>query len=377
MQFLKYFKLKYYIIAGEASGDLHGSKLIEALREKDSRAQIRFWGGDLMEQAGGVLVKHYKMLAYMGFWEVFVNLGTIFKNIKLCKEDITGFKPDVIIYIDYPGFNLRIAKWAKQQGFKNHFYISPQVWAWKEKRVYQMKKDLDALYVILPFEKDFFENKHKFKVEFVGHPLLDTLIKSKKTTTFLKENQLSKKKNIIALLPGSRKQEIKIMLPIFLKVVSLYPQFEFVLAGAPGLDPEWYQKFFNIEKVKVIQNKTYDLLLHARAAIVSSGTATLETGLLNVPQVVCYRSSFLSYLIGKWLVKLKYISLVNLILDREAVKELIQADFNVKKVTQQLEYVLSDKGKNKLKEDYEELRTVLGKEGASKKTAKLIIEALK
>ena len=377
MQFLKYFKLKYYIIAGEASGDLHGSKLIEALKEKDSKAQIRFWGGDLMQQAGGVLVKHYKMLAYMGFWEVFVNLGTIFKNIKFCKEDISSFKPDVIIYIDYPGFNLRIAKWAKQKGFKNHFYISPQVWAWKEKRVYQMKKDLDALYVILPFEKDFFENKHKFKVEFVGHPLMDTLIKSKKTTTFLKENQLSEKKNIIALLPGSRKQEIKIMLPIFLKLVSLYPQFEFVLAGAPGIDPQWYQKFFNGEQVKVIQNKTYDLLLHARAAIVSSGTATLETGLLNVPQVVCYRSSFVSYLIGKWLVKLKYISLVNLILDREVVKELIQGDFNINKVAQQLEYVLSDKGKNKLKEDYEELRAVLGREGASEKTAKLIIEALK
>ena len=377
MQFLKFFKLKYYIIAGEASGDLHGSKLIEALKEKDSKAQIRFWGGDLMQQAGGVLVKHYKMLAYMGFWEVFVNLGTIFKNIKFCKEDISSFKPDVIIYIDYPGFNLRIAKWAKQKGFKNHFYISPQVWAWKEKRVYQMKKDLDALYVILPFEKDFFENKHKFKVEFVGHPLMDTLIKSKKTTTFLKENQLSEKKNIIALLPGSRKQEIKIMLPIFLKLVSLYPQFEFVLAGAPGIDPQWYQKFFNGEQVKVIQNKTYDLLLHARAAIVSSGTATLETGLLNVPQVVCYRSSFVSYLIGKWLVKLKYISLVNLILDREVVKELIQGDFNINKVAQQLEYVLSDKGKNKLKEDYEELRAVLGKEGASEKTAKLIIEALK
>ena len=179
--------MKYYIIAGEASGDLHGSKLMEALKEKDSKAQIRFWGGDLMEQAGGVLVKHYKMLAYMGFWEVFVNLGTIFKNIKLCKEDITGFKPDVIIYIDYPGFNLRIAKWAKQQGFKNHFYISPQVWAWKEKRVYQMKKDLDALYVILPFEKDFFENKHKFKVEFVGHPFMDTLIKSKNQLLFSKK----------------------------------------------------------------------------------------------------------------------------------------------------------------------------------------------
>lgn len=369
--------MKYYIIAGEASGDLHGSKLMEALKEKDDKAQIRFWGGDLMQQTGGVLVKHYKMLAFMGFWEVIIHLGTILKNIKFCKEDITDFKPDVIIYIDYPGFNLRIAKWAKQQGFKNHFYISPQVWAWKEKRVHQMKKDLDALYVILPFEKDFFENKHHFKVEFVGHPLMDTLTKRKKSTTFLKENQLSDKNNLIALLPGSRKQEIKKMLPIFLKVSALFPQFEFVLAGAPGIDPDWYQKFFSGEKVKVIENETHELLLHARAALVSSGTATLETGLLNVPQVVCYRSSFLSYLIAKWLVKLKYISLVNLILDREVVKELIQAEFNVREVAHQLEYALSDAGQKKLKEDYEELRTVLGTEGASKKTAQLVIEAIK
>ena len=369
--------MKYFIISGEPSGDLHGSKLIKGIHKSDPKAEIAFWGGDLMKKAGGKLLTHYNELAFMGFIEVILNIFKILNNFKKCKRDILDFNPDKIIYIDYPGFNLRMCKWSKKKGFRNYYYISPQVWAWKEKRVYQMKKDLDALYVILPFEKDFFENKHKFKVEFVGHPLMDTLIKSKKTTTFLKENQLSEKKNIIALLPGSRKQEIKIMLPIFLKVVSLYPQFELVLAGAPGIDPEWYQKFFYIEKVKVIQNKTYDLLLHARAAIVSSGTATLETGLLNVPQVVCYRSSFLSYLIGKWLVKLKYISLVNLILDREAVKELIQADFNVKKVTQQLEYVLSDKGKNKLKKDYEELRTALGKEGASKKTAKLIIEALK
>lgn len=369
--------MKYYIIAGEASGDLHGSKLIEALKEKDDKAQIRFWGGDLMQQAGGTLVKHYKTLAFMGFWEVITHLRTILKNIKFCKKDISRFQPDVIIYIDYPGFNLRIAKWAKQQGFKNHFYISPQVWAWKESRVRQMKKDLDALYVILPFEKDFFENKHQFKVEFVGHPLLDTLTKRKKTTAFIKENQLSDKNNLIALLPGSRKQEIKKMLPVFLKVAASFPQFEFVLAGAPGIDPDWYQRFFSGEGVKIIQNKTHDLLLHARAALVSSGTATLETGLLNVPQVVCYRSSFLTYQIAKWLVKLEYISLVNLILDREVVKELIQEAFNVEEVTKHLEYVLSETGQKKLKEDYQELRNVLGAGGASKKTAQLIIDALK
>jgi len=368
--------LKYYIIAGEASGDLHGSKLIKALKEKDDKAQIRFWGGDLMQQAGGTLVKHYKTLAFMGFWEVITHLRTILKNIKFCKKDISRFQPDVIIYIDYPGFNLRIAKWAKQKGFKNHFYISPQVWAWKESRVRQMKKDLDALYVILPFEKDFFENKHQFKVEFVGHPLLDTLTKRKKSTAFIKENQLSDKNNLIALLPGSRKQEIKKMLPVFLKVAASFPQFEFVLAGAPGIDRDWYQRFFSGEGVKIIQNKTHNLLLHARAALVSSGTATLETALLNVPQVVCYRSSFLTYQIAKWLVKLEYISLVNLILDREIVKELIQEAFNVKEVTHHLEYVLSETGQKKLKEDYQELRKVLGAGGASKKTAQLIIDAL-
>jgi len=368
--------LKYYIIAGEASGDLHGSKLIEALIEKDDKAQIRFWGGDLMQKAGGVLVKHYKTHSFMGFWEVITHLETILKNIKFCKKDITLFQPDVIIYIDYPGFNLRIAKWAKQQGFKNHFYISPQIWAWKESRVYQMKKDLDALYVILPFEKDFFEKKHQFKVEFVGHPLLDSLTNRKKSTAFIKQNELSNKNNLIALLPGSRKQEIKKMLPIFLKVIVLFPRFEFVLAGAPGIDPEWYERFFSGENIKIIQNKTHDLLLNARAALVSSGTATLETGLLNVPQVVCYRSSFLTYQIAKWLVNLKYISLVNLILDREVVKELIQKEFNVIELAKHLEYALSETGQIKIKEDYEKLRTLLGTGGASKKTAQLIVEAL-
>ena len=368
--------MKYYIIAGEASGDLHGSKLMEALKEKDLNAQIRFWGGDLMQKAGGELVKHYKMQAFMGFWEVITNLGIILKNIAFCKKDISQFQPDVIIYIDYPGFNLRIAKWAKRKGFKNHFYISPQVWAWKENRVHQMKKDLDALYVILPFEKDFFENKYQFKVKFVGHPILDTLSKTKKSVAFLKKNKLSDKNNIIALLPGSRKQEIKKMFPIFLKVTALFPQYEFVLAGAPSIDPNWYHKFLGREKIKIVENKTHQLLLHAKAALVSSGTATLETGLLNVPQVVCYRSSFLTFQIAKWLIKLKYISLVNLILDREVVKELIQKTFNVMEVKKNLEYALSEKGQDKIKRDYVELRTILSVGGASKKTAQYIIDAL-
>ena len=368
--------MKYYIIAGEASGDLHGAKLIAALKEKDNKAQIRFWGGDLMKQAGGKLVKHYKELAFMGFWEVITHLGTILKNIKFCKKDVTYFNPDVIIYIDYPGFNLRIAKWAKQQGHKNHFYISPQVWAWKENRVVQMKRDLDALYVILPFEKGFFENKHQFKVQFVGHPLLDTLAKKKKSIAFLKQNKLSEENNLIALLPGSRKQEIKKMLPLFLKVSTLYPQYEFVLAGAPGINIKWYQKFLKGQNIKIVQYKAHDLLLHAKAALVSSGTATLETALFNVPQVVCYRSSFFTYQIAKRLVKLNFISLVNLILNREVVKELIQEAFNEKEVRQQLEYILSDDGQKKMKRDYQELRIALGGEGASEKTAKLIIDAI-
>ena len=369
--------MKYYIIAGEASGDLHGSKLIEALKEKDAKAQVRFWGGDLMQNAGGDLVKHYKSLAFMGFWEVFVNLRTILNNISYCKRDILDFQPDAIIYIDYPGFNLRIAKWAKKRGFINHFYISPQVWAWKESRVQLMKKILDKLYVILPFEKDFFEKKHQFKVEFVGHPLLDTLSIRKKSEDFILQHQLSEKDDIIALLPGSRKQEIKKMLPRFLKISEYFPQFQFVIAGAPGIDLDWYQKLIGDKKIKIILNQTYDLLIYSKVALVSSGTATLETALLNVPQIVCYRSSFITYQIAKRLVKLKYISLVNLILDREVVKELIQEKFNVREVKKQLEYTLSESGQNQLKEDYKELRKALGGGGASKKTAQLIVDSLK
>ena len=369
--------MKYYIISGEASGDLHGSKLIEALKKKDISAHIRCWGGDLMRNSGGKLVKHYKELAFMGFWEVITNLKTILSNIKFCKKDILTFNPDVIIYIDYPGFNLRISKWAKKKGFKNHFYISPQVWAWKENRVNQMKRDLDELYVILPFEKEFFEEKHQFSVKYVGHPLLDQILHLKKPTGFLTKNQLSEKKPLIALLPGSRLQEIKKILPNYLTVTKFFPQYEFVIAGAPGLSPNEYSHFLKNEEVKLIYNQTHDLLMHSKAALVSSGTATLEAALFNVPQVVCYRSSFLSYHIAKRLVKLKFISLVNLILNREVVKELIQNSFTPYELKKQMAFILSDDGQKQLKADYQSLRLILGKGGASKKTAEFIFKAIK
>ena len=369
--------MKYYIISGEASGDLHGSKLIEALKKKDIRAHIRCWGGDLMQNSGGKLVKHYKELAFMGFWEVITNLKTILRNIKFCKKDILAFNPDVIIYIDYPGFNLRISKWAKKRGFKNHFYISPQVWAWKENRVHQMKRDLDELYVILPFEKEFFKEKHQFSVKYVGHPLLDWVLHLKKPTGFLTKNHLSESKPLIALLPGSRLQEIKKILPNYLTVTKFFPQYEFVIAGAPGIAPNEYARFLKNEQVKLIYNQTHDLLMHSKAALVSSGTATLETALFNVPQVVCYRSSFLSYHIAKRLVKLKFISLVNLILNREVVKELIQNSFTPYELKKQMAFILSDDGQKQLKADYQSLRLILGKGGASKKTAELIFKAIK
>jgi lipid-A-disaccharide synthase len=369
--------VKYYIISGEASGDLHGSKLIEALKKKDIRAQIRCWGGDLMQNSGGKLVKHYKELAFMGFWEVITNLKTILSNIKFCKKDILAFSPDVIIYIDYPGFNLRISKWAKKKGFKNHFYISPQVWAWKENRVHQMKRDLDEVYVILPFEKEFFEEKHQFSVKYVGHPLLDRILQLKKSTGFLTKNQLSETKPLIALLPGSRLQEIKKILPNYLTVTKFFPKYEFVIAGAPGISPHEYAHFLKDEEVKLIYNQTHDLLMHSKAALVSSGTATLETALFNVPQVVCYRSSFLSYHIAKRLVKLEFISLVNLILNREVVKELIQNSFTPYELKKQMAFILSDDGQKKLKADYQSLRLILGKGGASKKTAELIFKAIR
>lgn len=370
--------MKYYIIAGEASGDLHGSNLMKQLFKHDPQADIRFWGGDLMQQAGGTLVKHYRDLAFMGFAEVVMNLKTILNNIQFCKTDILKFQPDVLIYIDYPGFNMRIAEWAKKQGFKNHYYISPQIWAWKENRIKAIRRDVDKMYVILPFEKDFYEKKHGFPVEFVGHPLIDAIHQRPKTdvANFKKENGLDERP-IIALLPGSRQQEIAKMLSEMLAVIKDLPDYQFVIAGAPSQEFSLYEQFLTNDQVHFISNKTYDLLSVAHAALVTSGTATLETALFKVPEVVLYKGNWISYQIAKRVITLKYISLVNLIMDKEVVTELIQNDCNPKKIKTELQQLLDPAYREKLLQNYDALEEKLGGEGASEKTAQLIIKELK
>ena len=369
--------MKYYIISGEASGDLQCSQLIHALKNLDSEGDFRAWGGDLMQKEGAVLVKHYRELAFMGFWEVVSHLPTILKNISFCKKDILRYMPDVIIYVDYPGFNLRIAKWAKNRGFKNHYYISPQVWAWKENRIKQMKATLDSLYVILPFEKNYFEQKHNFPVHYVGHPLMDQLSKYSRDPKFCKKNNLTPKKPIIALLPGSRVQEIRKMLPLFNKIAAKFKKFQFVVAGAPGIDPKEYTKFIKSDSLNFVHEKTYQLLLNSCAALVTSGTATLETALLNIPQLVCYKCSPITYWIGKKVIKLKYISLVNLILEKEAVVELIQNDCTYEKLVVELETLLQKNSLEKMNQNYIILKEKIGGSGASEKTAKLIFNSIR
>ena len=369
--------MKYYIIAGEASGDLHASNLMKALQQHDVNADFRFWGGDLMQHVGGTLMKHYRSLAFMGFAEVIMNLRTIAKNLSFCKEDIANYNPDAIIFIDYPGFNLRIAKWAKNKNYKTHYYISPQIWAWKENRIKAIKRDVDEMYVILPFEKDFYENKHNYSVNFVGHPLIDAIADRTQVDVyqFRKTHGLSNKP-IIALLPGRRKQEITKVLSVMLSVTIDFPDYQFVIAGAPSQDFSFYERFINNPDVHFISNKTYDLLSVSTAALVTSGTATLETALFKVPQVVCYKGGWISYQIGKHLVNLDYISLVNLIMDKEVVTELIQNDFNTKKLKQELSNILDDAKRAKLFGDYYELEKKLGGKGASNKTATLIVKSL-
>ena len=370
--------MKYYIIAGEASGDLHGSNLMKALYKEDPNADIRFWGGDLMQSVGGTLVKHYKELAFMGFVEVLFHLKTILNNIKICKKDITTFQPDVIVFIDYPGFNLRIAKWAKENGIKTHYYISPQIWAWKESRIIDIKRDVDKMYVILPFEKDFYEGKHHFPVEFVGHPLIDAIHNQPliDSSVFRAANQLNDKP-IIAILPGSRKQEITKMLSVMLSVVNDFPEYQFVIAGAPSQEFSFYEGFITNENIKFVSNKTYDLLRNATAALVTSGTATLETALFKVPEVVCYKGSWISYQIAKRIITLKYISLVNLIMEKEVVTELIQEKCNTKHIREELKKILEPNYRETLLKQYDLLEEKLGGVGASEKTAKLIVADLK
>ena len=369
--------MKYYLIAGEASGDLHGANLMRALAEIDPQAQFRFWGGDRMEAVGGKLIKHYRDLAFMGFWEVVTNLRTILRNIDLCKGDITAYQPDALIFIDYPGFNMRIAKWAKQQGIPTHYYISPQIWAWKENRIKAIRRDVDAMYVILPFEKDFYEGKHQYPVHFVGHPLLDAIAARREVSmeVFKRENGLDERP-IIALLPGSRKQEIAKMLSVMLSVVGSYHPYQFVIAGAPSLGYDFYRQFIREENVHFVSGKTYDLLSHAHAALVTSGTATLETALFRVPEVVCYRGNWISYQIAKRVISLKYISLVNLIMDAPVVTELIQGDLNTRNLKVELDKLLDPAYRDKLQRDYQALRERLGNEGASRRTAQAIYNSL-
>lgn len=369
--------MKYYLIAGEASGDLHAANLMKALKIKDSNAEFRFWGGDLMQKVGGKLVKHYRDLAFMGFVEVIFNLRTIFKNIATCKKDIESFAPDVIIFVDYPGFNFRIMKWASKKGYQTHYYISPQIWAWKESRIKSIKRDVDELFVILPFEKEFYQEKHDFPVHFVGHPLLDAIEERPLISfdAFTGKHQLSQKP-IIALLPGSRKQEISKMLKTMLVIPRYFPEYQFVIAGAPSQEQSFYAPFLKKQNVALVLNDTYDLLSLATAALVTSGTATLETALFKVPEVVCYKGSRISYEIAKRIIKLDYISLVNLIMNKEVVKELIQGEFTPKNLKTELEKILDETNRRKIFHDYYCLEKKLGGAGASTKTAELIVKQL-
>ncbi len=368
--------MKYYIIAGEASGDLHGSNLIKELKRLDAAADIRCWGGDKMQSSGGMLVKHYRELAFMGFTEVLMNLRTIFRNLKFCKQNILQYKPDALILIDYPGFNLRIARWARQQGLKIIYYISPQVWAWKANRVKMMKECIDKMLVILPFEKEYYKNKWNWEVEYVGHPLVEEIERHKLQGTM---NKFSNKP-IIALLPGSRKQEIAKKLPVMLEVSKNFPDHQFIIAQAPSVDDNFYKLFTEkYSNVSFVKDQTYNLLLQSKAALVTSGTATLETALFGVPEVVCYKGSFISYQIGKRLVNVKFISLVNLIMDKPVVKELIQTELTVQNLEKELRDLLTNENRiATIKKDYAALKDLLGHGGdASAKAASSIINFLR
>jgi len=377
--------MKYYIIAGEASGDLHAANLIKSLKQENINTSFRGWGGDRMKAQGVTVVKHYRDLAFMGFWEVAKNIRTIFKNIHFCKDDIFAFQPNAIILVDYPGFNLRIAKWAKAQKIPVHYYISPQVWAWKENRVALMKRVIDYLYVILPFEKTFFEVKHRLNVDFVGHPLLDEIAQFNpgSNEAFRATHKLPKHKPIVALLPGSREQEVSKMVRIMSNTAKEFPDYCFAIGVAPHLNEALFEnleisiqrkKFNSRQKIslKIVKNDTYKLLAHAHAALVASGTATLETALFGVPQIVCYKTSAFSYAIGKQVVKLPYISLVNLILGQMAIPERLQRNCNANQLSKDLFEILNGPTRTAQLDAYNVLKSRLGGSGASDQAAKLI-----
>ncbi|MCT4615003.1 MAG: lipid-A-disaccharide synthase [Marinifilaceae bacterium] len=374
--------MKYYIIAGEASGDLHASNLMKSLSKEDENAEFRFWGGDLMQAVGGSMVKHYRETAFMGFLTVLKNLGKIKDNLKLCKSDILSFNPDVVILVDYPGFNLRIAEFAKLNNFRVHYYISPKIWAWKESRIKKIKKYVDRMFTIFPFETEFY-NKHNYKVDFGGNPLLDAIenrkCKNQTRDEFLQKYQLPNKP-IISLLAGSRKQEIDKILPLMVQVITSFPDYQFVLAAAPSIEPDLYNSICNSYDIKIIYNDTYSIVQNSHAAIVTSGTATLETALLNTPQIICYKTNGGKFLftLGKFLLNIKYVSLVNLILDKMAVFELLQHFCTVENIKIELNKIIGSGSKrSEILEDYKKLRGILGGPGASDRFAKMIYKDLK
>lgn len=361
------------MIAGEASGDLHASNLMRAIKERDLEADFRCWGGDLMKSAGASLVKHYRDLAFMGFAEVLMNLRTILRNISFCKKDIETYNPDALILIDYPGFNMRIAKWARKKNLKVIYYISPQIWAWKQNRVHKIKRDVDRMICILPFEPEFYKGFGS-EVDFVGHPLIDAI---ENRSEFISSERklelgLDPHKPVIALLPGSRKQEIATMLPVMIKAGQRFREYQLVLAAAPSQEKEFYKKVADLGNVQMLKRRTYDLLEISEAAMVTSGTATLEAALFGVPQVVCYRGNWLSYWIARQLVKVNYISLVNLIAQREIVTELIQSEMNPTRLARELEMCL--KKKDYFRQEYRILRERLGGSGASARAAAVVAE---
>ena len=371
--------MKYYLIVGEASGDLHASHLMRSLQKEDPEAQFRFFGGDLMTAVGGTRVKHYKELAYMGFVPVLLHLRTIFRNMALCKKDIMQWQPDAVILVDYPGFNLKIAKYLHKNR-KNrpaiYYYISPKIWAWKEYRIKNIKRDVDELFSILPFEVPFFEQKHHYPIHYVGNPTADEV------RSFLEDNPPHPRTSappIIALLAGSRKQEIKDNLPAMLEAVKQFPDYQCVVAGAPSIEDAYYEEFIKGASVEIVHNKTYDLLSRSTAALVTSGTATLETALFNVPQVVCYKTP-VPHLIRfafNHIIKCKYISLVNLIADKEVVQELLADRFSVKNIREELSKILPGQtGREQMLQGYEEIRTALGDTCAPDNAAKLMVSLL-
>ncbi len=372
--------MKYYIIAGEASGDLHASNLMQEIKQNDNLAEFRCWGGDLMQEKGGTIVKHYRDLAFMGFAEVIMNIRTIIKNIKFCKKDILNYNPDALILVDYPGFNLRVAKFAHAQGYKVFYYISPQIWAWKKSRVFSIKKNIDKMFCILPFEKDFYA-KYDYKADYVGHPLLDAIkhdeiekIENKDLNNLI----VNDNRKIIALLPGSRKQEIKKLLPEMVSIANHFPDYHFIIAGVNWQPKTLYSDIVGSKNISIVYGATYHLLKNSYAALVTSGTATLETALFNIPQVVCYKANAISYRIAKMVVKgIEYISLPNLIMNRQVVKELIQKECNSENLIAELEKITINKThREKVFQDYNDLKTKLGSGGASKKTALLIANAI-